>query len=127
MFRPTRVQTTLTILLIAGFLVYGMGAALWQGAALAAFGGALLVLERLRDSRDRRRRIGMSFQEGRRCKGCDGDLWGLDVQPGAAGKCRVKCPECGSINEFKPRGLNRRSKPKPAQWDAADTRSFKIR
>jgi hypothetical protein len=118
-------------LLIAGVVSYAVGLALWQGITIAAIAGGLLIgdqaFHRFRSSRDQRRRTQLSFQEERRCKGCNGDLWGLDVLQAKGGRYRVKCPECGVMTEFKPGKIRTSPKPSKNQWEEADTRSFKIR
>lgn len=114
--------------LFIGATSYGMGLALWQGIAIAAVAGLLMVADiafhRFREARGQHTRAQLAFQDGRRCKSCNGDLWGLDVLPGKGGAYRVKCPECGVTTDFK--AGKRAAKPKP-QRVAEDTRSFKIR
>jgi len=115
-------------LALMAFLTSGEG--LWQGLAVAAIAISLGAIEqfvhRRRTRRDVRVRTQLS-REDRNCRSCGADLWGLDVKPGTSGKYRIKCSECGVLNEFKPGKLKKQPKPAKRQWDEADTRSFKIR
>jgi hypothetical protein len=116
---------------MVGMVAYGLGLALWLGIAIAAIATSLLVagqaFHRHRSSGDQRLRTRLSFQEERRCKGCHGDLWGLDVLPAGAGRYRVKCSECGVMTEFKPGKIKKPARTPKRQRVEADTRSFKIR
>ncbi len=128
----TRVAVSVLVLVI-GAVAYGLGQALWQGIAIATVASVLLIGDQAfhhwRGRREQRVRVDRSQEEGRRCKGCDGDLWGLEVQPSKSGRVRVKCLECGTVNEYRP-GKPRRRRKRPSrthQREEEDTRSFKIR
>lgn len=68
-----------------------------------------------------------SQEEGRACKSCNADLWGLDVKPGKGGSLLVKCAECGVMNEYRPGKTSSKRLARIAHRGIDDTRSFKIR
>ena len=65
-----------------------------------------------------------------RCKGCNADLWGLDVVR-VKSEYRIQCRECGVVNTVKPPTTERESpatKKSASQPDQKpDTRSYRIR
>jgi len=128
----TRGSVLVVSLLVAGVASYALGTSLWMGLAVATVvAGILMSDERFLQWRKRRGdrvRTRLAFEDGRRCKGCHGDLWGLDVKPAGRGQFTVKCPECGANNQFKP-GKLKRTNPKVVKGrpEFEDTRSFKIR
>ena len=107
----------------------GLGIGVWEGFAVSGVAIALAGLDqfvnRRRGLRDQRYLAQLSREE-RNCKSCGSDLWGLDVKPGTAGRYRVKCSECGVINEIKPIKRKRVRQQVPDQGEV-DTPSFKIR
>ncbi len=65
-----------------------------------------------------------------RCKGCNADLWGLDVRR-VKSEYQIKCRECGVVNTVKPPAHRHElpaTKSPASQLDQEpDTRSFRIR